>query len=269
MNNQQIRDFFHGTEILINGNGNLREPQIGAYQEIRAHFKASDGPCYVQLPVGSGKTGLMGLTPFGTADGRVLIIAPNVTIRRTILEELNISDPTCFYIVRDVLKPTNGPFISELKTGANLHDCDEAHIVVANIQQFAGADNRWYEKFPHDYFRQILVDEGHHNVADTWLRLFRYFRHARVVSYTATPIRADGRAVLGKKVYSFPYSRSMILGYISAIDSVHVSPERVSFTAKGQRHELSLDEVLKMRDHDWFSKGIALSETCNRHIYPS
>lgn len=71
--------------------------------------------------------------------------------------------------------PQTGPFMSELKTGANLHDCDAAHIVVANIQQFAGRNNRWYEKFPRDYFRMILVDEGHHNVAESWRRLFDYF----------------------------------------------------------------------------------------------
>jgi Type III restriction enzyme, res subunit len=39
----------------------------------------------------------------------------------------------------------------------------------------------------------ILVDEGHHNVASTWRRLFDYFSDAKVVSYTATPLRSDGK----------------------------------------------------------------------------
>ena len=151
--------------------------------------------CYVQLPVGCGKTGLMGLTPFGVAKGRVLIITPNLTIRENVRRELNISDPNCFFNKRNVFVPKDGPLLSELKTGANLHDCDAAHIVVANIQQFSRANNRWYEALPSDYFDMILVDEGHHNVARTWTRLFEYFEGAKVISFTATPMRSDGQVV--------------------------------------------------------------------------
>ncbi|WP_197167931.1 DEAD/DEAH box helicase family protein [Neorhodopirellula pilleata] len=85
-----------------------------------------------------------------------------------------------FYNKRGVFVPTDGAYLSELKTGANHHDCDNAHIVVGNIQQFAGENNRWYEQFDPDYFRMILVDEGHHNVADTWQRLFEYFGSAKL-----------------------------------------------------------------------------------------
>lgn len=266
MDNNEIREFFNSTVVNVEGNAALREPQINAYREVYRHFDETKGACYVQMPVGSGKTGLMGITPFGITEGRVLIIAPNLTIKRTIYEELDISDPNCFYSKRGVFQPTKGPYVSELKSGANIHDCDEAHIVLANIQQFSGDNNKWYEKFPTDYFKMILVDEGHHNVADTWLRIFEYFEGAKIVSYTATPVRSDGKAVIGKRVYSFPYTRSMILGYISCIDSVNVAPDRIAFTAKGIHHDLTLEEVLAMRDNDWFSKGIALSEKCNRHI---
>lgn len=138
MNNAEIARFFADTQVNIFSNSALREPQREGYYAIHEHFSKSPDPCYVQLPVGSGKTGLMGLTPFALSQGRVLIVAPNLTIRATILRELNASDANCFYIKRGVFVPTGGPFISELKTGANIHDCDNAHFVVANIQQFAG-----------------------------------------------------------------------------------------------------------------------------------
>lgn len=154
-------------KVAIWQNPNLREPQIEGYFAVRDHFRKSAEPGYVQLPVGCGKTGLMGIVPFGTAQGRVLIIAPNLIIRDNIRRELNVSDPNCFYIRRDVFTPKDGPYLSELKTGANIHDCDAAHIVVSNIQQFKGASNKWYEALPTDYFDMILVDEGHHNVAET------------------------------------------------------------------------------------------------------
>jgi len=251
----------------IAGNPNLRLPQQEAYAALLKHFEESSAASFIQLPVGCGKTGLMGLVPFGLSKGRVLIVSPNLTIRDSIYRELNISNPDCFYLKRRVLQPPlSGPFISELKTGANNHDCDSAHIVVGNIQQFAGKNNRWYEALPHDYFAMMLIDEGHHAPAETWQKLIAYFRNAKVVSFTGTPFRSDGQPMAGASVYSFGYTRAMLSGYISPIEAVHVTPDELTFTVKDQTHTLNLDEVRRMNEKDWFSKGIALSEVCNRAI---
>jgi len=266
MTNEEIKAFFDNTLVNIRGNHLLREPQREGYHAIVEHFDEDGGPSFIQLPVGCGKTGLMGIAPFGVADGRVLIVAPNLTVRDTIVSGLDISTPDCFYPKWDVFTPVDGPYVSVLKPGANIHDCDNAHIVVANIQQFVGTNNKWYERFPADYFRMILVDEGHHNVAESWRKLFDYFAGARIVSFTATPVRADGQMVEGKKIYSYTYTRAMLMGFISPIDAVYVTPAEVSFTAEGRAQVIPLAEVLLMREHDWFSKGIALSDQCNRHI---
>lgn len=266
MTNADVKDFFDKTNIQIHGNKLLREPQREGYQAIFDHSKGQTRFSYIQLPVGCGKTGLMGISPFKVTKGRVLIVAPNITVRDTILGELDISKPDCFYLKRQVFTPSNGPYVSVLKPGANIHDCDSAHIVVANIQQFSGASNKWYEQLPNDYFQMILVDEGHHNVAESWRKLFDYFGEAKVISFTATPVRSDGQQVEGEKIYSYTYTRAMLMGFISPIDAVYVSPKEVSFTAEGKTQTIPLSEVLTMREHDWFSKGIALSEECNRHI---
>jgi len=266
MTNEEVRRFFHQTAINIHGNHLLREPQREGYQAILDHYMSGGGPSYIQMPVGCGKTGLMGLSPFGIAEGRILIVAPNLIVRDTIVAELDISSSDNFYFKRNVFVPSDGPFVSVLKPGANIHDCDNAHIIVSNIQQFVGSNNRWYERLDPDYFKMILVDEGHHNVAETWRRLFEYFQNAKVVSFTATPIRSDGKRVEGEKIYSYTYTRAMLMGFISPIDAVYVAPEEVSFTAEGTTRTIPLAEVVQMREHDWFSKGIALSDECNRHI---
>ena len=131
---------------------------------------------------------------------------------------------------------------------------------------FAGARNRWYESLPTDYFDMILVDEGHHNVAATWRRLFVHFKNAKVISFTATPMRADGQVVSGTRVYRFGYARSMIMGFISQIDALFVKPDEITFTVEGKARTLGLSEVIKMREKDWFSRGVALSEECNRSV---
>jgi DNA repair protein RadD len=266
MTNEEIERFFFETPVRIAGNVALREPQVEGYAAVAEHFAKTTDPGYVQMPVGCGKTGLMGLSPFAVSRGRVLIVVPNVTIRATVFDELDISKVNCFFRARGVFIPKDGPYVSVLKPGANIHDCDNAHVVIANIQQFAGSNNRWYERLPRDYFRMILVDEGHHNVAESWRRLFDYFDQAIVVSYTATPMRSDGQVVTGQRLYHFSYTRSMLLGYISPIDAIYVAPERITFTAKGETRTYALEEVLEMREHDWFSRGIALSDICNRNI---
>jgi superfamily II DNA or RNA helicase len=266
MDSDAVKAFFRQTAASIRENRQLREPQRDAWVAISEHIASGGGPSYIQLPVGCGKTGVMGIAPFGVSNGRVLIVAPNITVRDTILSELDISKPDCFYSKRGVFIPINGPYLSVLKTGANIHDCDNAHIVVANIQQFVGKSNKWYERLPADYFHMILVDEGHHNVAESWRRLFDYFSSAQVISFTATPVRSDGQQVEGKKIYSYTYTRAMLMGFISPIDAVYVAPAEVSFSAEGQTKTIPLADVLEMREFDWFSKGIALSEECNRHI---
>jgi superfamily II DNA or RNA helicase len=58
----------------------------------------------------------------------------------------------------------------------------------------------------------------------------------------------------------------MLLGYISPIDAIYVAPEQITFTAEGETRTYALEEVLEMREHDWFSRGIAMSDICNRNI---
>lgn len=71
MNNAEIADFFAHQKVKIVGNSALREPQRDGYYRIKDHFASSREPGYIQLPVGCGKTGLMGLSPFSVAEGRV------------------------------------------------------------------------------------------------------------------------------------------------------------------------------------------------------
>jgi len=115
MDNAELREFFADTTANIAGNYQLREPQRDAYQAIFQHFEETNDACYVQLPVGCGKSGLMGLTPFQISTGRVLIVAPNLTIRKTVYDELDVSNPDCFFSRRGVLSTQDGPLSVNLK----------------------------------------------------------------------------------------------------------------------------------------------------------
>lgn len=77
MTNEEIARFFNTTRPFIQGNPDLRDPQVEGWFRTRQHFRNISGHAILQIPVGCGKTGLMALLPFETAQGRVLVIAPN------------------------------------------------------------------------------------------------------------------------------------------------------------------------------------------------
>ncbi len=261
------QEIFQKSDYNIVANGKLREPQIGGYLAVVNFFGKNKGHVILQIPVGCGKTGLMSILPFGISTGRVLIIAPNLEIRKNITDELDITSTKCFWKKTGVLQDCkNGPFVAMLDGKANIHDCNDSHFVVTNIQQLASSADKWLPDFTDDYFDLILVDEGHHNVAPSWTKVFTKFRKAKIVSLTATPVRSDGQKVEGETIYRYPFSRAMIKGYIKDITSVSVAPKKIHFTYKGDEKRHSLEEVLKLRDKDWFSRGVALSRESNISI---
>jgi len=70
MTNEQIGGFFNNATPHIQGNPNLRDPQVEGWFRTRQHFRNSRDHAILQIPVGCGKTGLMALLPFETAQRR-------------------------------------------------------------------------------------------------------------------------------------------------------------------------------------------------------
>ncbi len=252
----------------IDGNKKLRDPQQEAHSHVRKHFATSDAPAILQIPVGCGKTGVMATLPFGVAKGRVLVIVPNTTIRDGVASALNSSSARAFLRKAEVLSDfSHGPFRAILDgPNANLSDCADSHFVVANIQQLASRADRWLPQFPDDFFDMILVDEGHHNAAQSWTRVFERFPKAKVVSLTATPFRSDGKRLLGEVIYRYSYTQAMLKGYIKRLHAINASPQEIYFTYRGDERRHTLEEVLALREEAWFRRGVALAPECNRHI---
>ena len=105
------------------------------------------------------------------------MIAPNTTIRKGIAEAMEVGNPQVLPREGQVMESfSDGPFAAVLDgPQANIHDCTESQFVVTNIQQLASSADRWLPQFPPNFFDMILVDEGHHNVADSWKKVFDRF----------------------------------------------------------------------------------------------
>jgi len=57
MTNEEIARFFNDTQAYIQGNPDLRDPQVEGWFRTRQHFRNSSEHAILQIPVGCGKTG--------------------------------------------------------------------------------------------------------------------------------------------------------------------------------------------------------------------
>jgi DNA repair protein RadD len=267
--NIPLEQFFLKTAAHIEENLQLREPQVEAYKALDEYFKSGGKTAVIQIPVGCGKSGIAAIAPFGIAKGRVLVVSPNLTIKDGIFETLDVTNKQkCFWRKRNVLTDEamiGGPFATTLDTG-NLSVCEKSHFVVSNVHQLSTNPEKWLKQFPRDFFDMIIVDEAHHSPAESWQKVHDHFKDAKVINMTATPFRGDAQEIEGDRVYRYPFKKATFKGYIKRITASYAAPSQLEFTAKSETRTYTLDEVLKMKEKDWFSRGIALSDPCNQTI---
>ena len=266
---QRIEDFFQNTPANIEANPNLRDPQCGAYLQAAAYFQSGGKKALIQIPVGCGKSGVAAILPFGIAEGRVLVIAPNLTIKDELYKAFDITNKQkCFWRKRGVLEDQymrNGPYVCTLDAG-NLSVCEKSHIVLTNIQQLGANAEKWLTKFPDDFFDLIIVDEAHHGAAASWRSVFARFPNAKIANLTATPFRSDRQELDGELIFRYPFKSASIRGYVKKLKASYVAPSDLTFTMCGKERTFTLEEVLEMKEKEWFSRGIALSTPCNVSI---
>jgi hypothetical protein len=96
--------------------------------------------------------------------------------------------------------------------------------------------------------------------------VFIRFPNAKVISLTATPFRADDQPVEGEVIYRYPIAEAMRNGFIKVIQASNVAPRELVFSYRGDDRVHTLEEVLRLKDKDCFSRGVALAEPCNVSI---
>lgn len=268
-----IKDFFTNLEFNIEANPSLREPQREAYLEAAEFFNQGKNKAIIQIPVGCGKSGLAALLPLGLAHGRVLIISPNLTIKEGLYEVMDITNrQKCFWRKVNVLEDNQmlaGPYVSTLDTG-NVSVAEKTHIVITNVQQLATNVEKWLTQFSEDFFDMIIIDEAHHSAASSWKKVLKRFPQAKIIHMTATPFRSDRKKIDGDLIYRYPFRNATLKGYIKRLKANYIAPKEVhmEFTDKSKK-KYSLKEVVKLKEEDWFSRGIALAKVCNEHIVDS
>jgi len=263
---------FQTRQPYVDENQRVRIPQREAYAALLACAIApgeAELEVGVVLPVGCGKSGCITLAPFAFRARRALVVAPNVRIAKQLTDDFDPSNTDMFYQKCQILTGAPYPEPVEIRgTTTNRADLDEAHVVITNIQQLQGGDaNRWLQALPSDFFDIILFDEGHHSVAESYTLLKAQFPDARIINFSATPLRADGQIMAGRVLYSYPIFRAIQEGYVKRLKAVQLNPRTLRYVRRedGQEIEVSLDEVRSLGEDDAdFRRSIVTStETLN------
>jgi superfamily II DNA or RNA helicase len=234
-------------------NQKLRKPQREGFVAIRDYFLQPNAEREVGLilPVGCGKSGLITIAPFAVKAQRALVIAPGRDIADQLLKDFDPTTAQFFYEKCSILDRAPYPEAAEVRQAIRM-DLDEADVVVTNIHQLQGAENKWLSQLPSDFFDVILFDEGHHNVAESWQLLRQTFPKARVINFSATPERADGQLMAGKTIYSFPVREAIAEGFVKSLKAVVLNPATLKYVRRedGEEIEVSLKEVIQLGEED-------------------
>lgn len=241
---------------FIEGNALLRTPQREAFAALAEFAAANDQDereVGIILPVGCGKSGCITLTPFAFRAMRTLVVAPGLNIASQLHNDFDPALPQMFYQKCRVLDGQPYPEPVEIRgRNTNQADLEDSDVVLTNIQQLQGEENRWLQNLPNDFFDLIIFDEGHHSVAASWTALKERFPAAKIVNYSATPLRADGQLMAGRVLYSFPVFRAIQEGFVKQLKAVVLNPRTLRYVRRedGQEVEVDLDEVRRLGETD-------------------
>jgi superfamily II DNA or RNA helicase len=266
------KSYFEFIKPQIYNNPKLRIPQKEGYSKIYEHYSqpSSNRETAIVLPVGCGKSGLITITPFAVKAKRVLVIAPGLRIKKQLADDFDVSNPKAFYRKCNVVDG-NLPESSIIDgKNTNINDLKDSEVVVTNIQQIQGDENKWLVNLPNDFFDVIIIDEAHHNVADSWERIKKHFPYAKIINLSATPVRADGKIMTGEMIYSFSIVRAIENGYVKRLKAKVLSPATLRYirNENGQEVAVTIEEIRKLGEEDSkFRRGIVSSpETLNTII---
>lgn len=278
MNLKYQPNYFLTAPANIRNNKNLREPQIEAYEHVYEHFveKGKNTHAIVVLPTGVGKTGLIGILPFGISAGRVLVITPQLVIKDAILDSLNPLYPGNFWLTRGVFeRPSQLPNVIEYDSSQYQNKwfreaLGVSNFVVLNIHKLQKRlDSSLLNIVNQDFFDMIIIDEAHHSAANTWVEAINYFKNAKIVKLTGTPYRTDKEEITGELVYKYKLSAAMANGYVKSLEKFIYVPDKLYLTIdEDDSKKYTVEEIFEMglKDEEWVSRSVAYSMECSEKV---
>lgn len=182
----------------------LRPYQSEAKQAILAAWDEGHRKTLLVLPTGCGKTIVFAsVTENQVHKGhRVLIMAH----RGELLEQA----------ADKLLKSSGLPSVLEKADSSALGS--RIPVTVGSVQSLA--QEKRLARFPNDYYQDIIVDEAHHCLSESYRRVLDHFPSANVLGVTATPDRGDMKNLgefFDSKAYEYSMAEAIREGYLCPV----------------------------------------------------
>ena len=211
--------FSYKSEDVDNNIKGLRPPQIGAVHAAHAHWAVTDKVATIVMPTGTGKTETMLSILISKQCEKLLVVVPTDALRTQIADKfLTLGILKDFGIVS-----TKGlyPIVGILKHKPK--DCDDVDTffekcnVIVTTMQIAGLCNTDIQERMAYHCPFLFIDEAHHGPARTWKNFTQKFSGKKVLQFTATPFRNDGKEMDGKIIFNYRLSKAQTDGYFKTI----------------------------------------------------
>lgn len=219
----------------------LRLPQKSAlFKCLDYDLNDEEKPVIINMPTGTGKTGVIASLLFKTIFKRTLIVVPSDSLRKQIGDDL--VDLKKYIDWKVIPENSEQPIISRLEPQdidrISEHDLKKQFIVVATSQIFNSFKDEKLEVFLNQFDR-LIFDEAHHSEAPTWKKLRNNFiqRKKKIFQFTATPYRGDGKKLEGKLIYQYSIAKAFGEGIF----------EKIQFEAVSEYYDDKSDEVVARR----------------------
>ncbi|ERJ86359.1 helicase protein [Porphyromonas gingivalis F0185] len=201
----------------INQKG-LRSPQLGALYAYLSKAQNPQDRSIVVMPTGTGKTETMLSILVANQCQKVLVTVPSDALREQlfakfislgVLPELGIVTNQCAL-----------PLVAIIKENMDINDWERiinaSNVIITTMPLVAQAPKETITMLSRKV-SHLFVDEAHHSEAKTWDDVICNFPDKKVVLFTATPFRNDGKKLQGDFIYSFSLKDAQEQGYYQPI----------------------------------------------------
>jgi superfamily II DNA or RNA helicase len=222
----------------------LRDYQQDCVAAIHRELETSDSTLGV-LPTGCGKTVIFGAVARDWSEGRTLVICPTIELVDQAAAKIEqITGEKC-----DVEQAG--------RMAGNFFGFEQKYVAASKATLMAKRDGRRrYERF--DRVGLVVVDEAHGAATEQYAEMLGYFRErgAKVLGVTATPKRADNKA-LGQLFKTCAYEMwipdAIEKGWLVAPHAVCCQIESLDLSAvgtKGTRGDFKDGDLAKVMEQE-------------------
>ena len=182
----------------------LRPYQIQAKDAVLSEWSEGHRKTLLVLPTGTGKTVVFAKVVEDRVNngGRALVLAHRGELLSQAADKImDASGMACALEKAESTSP-----------GSNMP------VTVGSVQSLA--QPKRLARFPRDYFTDIVVDEAHHCLSDSYQRVLAHFPKANILGVTATPDRGDMKNLgqfFDSKAYEYTMPQAIRDGYLCPI----------------------------------------------------